>query len=93
MAQSSFLHTVPLLRGKQGHPPDEYGSQNMAPQGGISFRQHRDRAQHGTKRGLPPYLPSKSTRVHKGLREKGRGWLLAEVSRVDQESTTKITKA
>lgn len=66
-------HRVALLKGKQGHDPDESGSQNMAPQEGSAFGNTGTEPSMGQKEAcLHIFLPGLA-RVHKGLREKGRG--------------------
>lgn len=46
-------HHVALLRGKQGHPPDESGSQNMAPQEGPAFGNTGTEPSTGQKEACP----------------------------------------
>lgn len=66
-------HRVALLKEKQGHPPDESVSQNMAPQEGSAVGNTGTEPSMGQKEACLHIFLSGLARVHKGLRERGRG--------------------
>lgn len=85
-------HRVALFREKQRHPPDESGSQNMVPREGSAFGNTRTEPSMGHKEACPNIFFSRSSQsCTRTSGKRGRGWLLAGVRRLKQESTTKIT--